>query len=309
MVTSDRLSAFDVVLDEPILHKGRVLTAISAFWFEALGDVVGSHLVSTDLPTCPPAWPRPTRTSPAGSCCAARPRCSRSSASCGATCPAPRGRSTAPAAPCTARRCPPGCRRATSCPSRCSRPSTKSDVHDENISFDAGRRPRGRGAGDEGAGHRRSSSTRRGAALARERGIIIADTKFELGLVDGELVLCDEVHDAGLQPLLAGRRVEARRHAAELRQAARAGLPRDARLGQEPAAAAAAGTRWSRRRAAATSRPTSGSPAGPSRPGPACPDRRGPSRKGRGRRRTLWCALRSVALRRAAARVSGGRSQ
>ena len=39
MVTSDRLSAFDVVLDEPILHKGRVLTAISAFWFEALGDV------------------------------------------------------------------------------------------------------------------------------------------------------------------------------------------------------------------------------------------------------------------------------
>ena len=49
MVTSDRLSAFDVVLDEPILHKGRVLTAISAYWFEVLGDVVGSHLVSTDV--------------------------------------------------------------------------------------------------------------------------------------------------------------------------------------------------------------------------------------------------------------------
>ena len=53
MVTSDRLSAFDVVLDEPILHKGRVLTAVSAFWFEALHDVVGSHLVSTDLADLP----------------------------------------------------------------------------------------------------------------------------------------------------------------------------------------------------------------------------------------------------------------
>ena len=53
MVTSDRLSAFDVVLAEPILHKGRVLTAISAFWFEALGDVTGSHLVSTDVADLP----------------------------------------------------------------------------------------------------------------------------------------------------------------------------------------------------------------------------------------------------------------
>ena len=64
MVTSDRLSAFDVVLDEPIPHKGRVLTAISAFWFDALGDVAGSHLVSTDLADLPagvaaatPTWP------------------------------------------------------------------------------------------------------------------------------------------------------------------------------------------------------------------------------------------------------------
>src|SRR4029453_11681322 len=53
MVTSDRLSAFDVVLDEPIPHKGRVLTAISAFWFEGLSDVAGSHLVSTDVADLP----------------------------------------------------------------------------------------------------------------------------------------------------------------------------------------------------------------------------------------------------------------
>ncbi|MEE1566034.1 MAG: phosphoribosylaminoimidazolesuccinocarboxamide synthase, partial [Acidimicrobiales bacterium] len=48
MVTSDRLSAFDVVMDEPIPHKGRVLTAMSAFWFDLLADVVPGHLLSTD---------------------------------------------------------------------------------------------------------------------------------------------------------------------------------------------------------------------------------------------------------------------
>src|SRR5688572_20137769 len=54
MVTSDRLSAFDVVLAEPIPHKGRVLTAMTAFWVDQLGDVIGNHLLSTDLADCPP---------------------------------------------------------------------------------------------------------------------------------------------------------------------------------------------------------------------------------------------------------------
>ena len=53
MVTSDRISAFDVVMDEPIAHKGRVLTAMSAFWFDLLADVVTGHLVSTDVGDLP----------------------------------------------------------------------------------------------------------------------------------------------------------------------------------------------------------------------------------------------------------------
>src|SRR4051812_44948911 len=59
LVTSDRLSAFDVVMAEPIPHKGRVLTAMSAFWFETLGDVVGSHLISTDLADLPEGAQKP----------------------------------------------------------------------------------------------------------------------------------------------------------------------------------------------------------------------------------------------------------
>ena len=55
MVTSDRMSAFDVVMDETIPDKGRVLTAMSAFWFDRLSDVVDNHLISTDLAELPVA--------------------------------------------------------------------------------------------------------------------------------------------------------------------------------------------------------------------------------------------------------------
>ncbi|MCA9711124.1 MAG: phosphoribosylaminoimidazolesuccinocarboxamide synthase, partial [Myxococcales bacterium] len=55
IVTSDRISAFDVVMDEPIPDKGRVLTAISAFWFDELGHVAPHHLLSTDLADLPAA--------------------------------------------------------------------------------------------------------------------------------------------------------------------------------------------------------------------------------------------------------------
>src|SRR5215207_920465 len=53
MVTSDRISAFDVVMAEPIPQKGRVLTAMSAFWFDLFGDVVRGHLISTDVADLP----------------------------------------------------------------------------------------------------------------------------------------------------------------------------------------------------------------------------------------------------------------
>ena len=59
MITSDRLSAFDVVMNETVLHKGRVLTAISAFWFEQLSDIAGNHLISTDVGDVPAAAERP----------------------------------------------------------------------------------------------------------------------------------------------------------------------------------------------------------------------------------------------------------
>jgi len=192
MVTSDRLSAFDVVMAEPIRHKGRVLTAVSAFWFEALRDVVGSHLISTDvadLPTevvaadddlagrimlCRRAEMLPIE-------CIVRGYLSGSAWKEYEATGAMRGLAL-----------PDGLRKSDRLPEPVFTPSTKSDAHDENISFERAVEL----VGEDLATRARDVSLelyRRGAELALEHGIIIADTKFELGLIDGELVLCDEV--------------------------------------------------------------------------------------------------------------------
>jgi phosphoribosylaminoimidazole-succinocarboxamide synthase len=192
MVTSDRLSAFDVVLDEPILHKGRVLTAISAFWFEVLREVAGSHLVSTDLADLP------DEVAAADPDLAGRIMLCRKAEMLSIECIV-RGYLSGSAwkeyrtsGTMHGQVLPAGLRESDQLPEPVFTPSTKSDVHDENISF-----PQAVDlVGEELATRARSISLdlyARGAALARERGIIIADTKFELGLVDGELVLCDEV--------------------------------------------------------------------------------------------------------------------
>ena len=192
MVTSDRLSAFDVVMEKPIHHKGRVLTAISAFWFEALGDVVGSHLVSTDVADLP------AEVGAADPDLAGRIMLCRKAEMLTIECIV-RGYLSGSAwkeykasGTMHGQALPSGLQESDQLPEPVFTPSTKSDVHDENISFEQAVDL----VGAEMATKARDVSLElysRGAAMARERGIIIADTKFELGLVDGELVLCDEV--------------------------------------------------------------------------------------------------------------------
>jgi phosphoribosylaminoimidazole-succinocarboxamide synthase len=192
MVTSDRLSAFDVVLDEPILHKGRVLTAISSYWFEALGDVVRSHLVSTDVADLPEgvADADPDLAGRIMLCrkaemleieCIVRGYLSGSAWKEYKTSGTMHGQTL-----------PAGLQESEQLPDPVFTPSTKSDVHDENISFERACDL----VGTDLATRARDISLElysRGAAMAWDRGIIIADTKFELGFVDGELALCDEV--------------------------------------------------------------------------------------------------------------------
>jgi phosphoribosylaminoimidazole-succinocarboxamide synthase len=196
MVTSDRISAFDVVMDEPIAHKGRVLTAMSAFWFDLLADVVTGHLVSTDVGDLPPSALKVADEADL----AGRVMLTRKADMLPVECIV-RGYITGSAwkeyrtaGTMHGTRLPEGLLESQQLPEALFTPSTKADVgdHDENISFDAAAAL----VGDALAAKLRHVSLelyRRGADWARERGIIIADTKFELGLIDGELVLCDEV--------------------------------------------------------------------------------------------------------------------
>jgi phosphoribosylaminoimidazole-succinocarboxamide synthase len=190
MVTSDRLSAFDVVMAEPIPDKGRVLTAMSAFWFEQFDGVVGSHLISTKLSDLPvevdPEWE-------------GRVMLCKKAEMLPIECIV-RGYITGSAWKEYSRNgtmhgeaLPGGLLESAKLPEPVFTPSTKADTgHDENISFEAAAAL----VGNEMAARVRDVSLElytRGSDWAAERGIIIADTKFELGLVDGELVLADEV--------------------------------------------------------------------------------------------------------------------
>ncbi len=191
LVTSDRLSAFDVVMAEPIAGKGRVLTAMSAFWFEQLDDVVGNHLISTSLDDLPVEARRPEW---AGRIMVCR-RAEMLPVEC-----IVRGYLTGSAwkeytasGTMHGEALPAGLREAAQLPEPTFTPSTKADEgHDMNISFTAACELVGSDVMEEA---RRVSIElyTRGAAWAAARGILIADTKFELGTIDGRLVLADEV--------------------------------------------------------------------------------------------------------------------
>jgi phosphoribosylaminoimidazole-succinocarboxamide synthase len=188
-VTSDRISAFDVVMAEPIPDKGRVLTAITAFWLDQLSDVAPNHLVSRDVP--PGA---PSESDLTGRVMVVR-RAEMLPVECivrgylsGSAWAEYRKTQTMHGQP-----LPAGLKQSARLPEPVFTPSTKATVgHDENISFEQAVELAGRDLAEEA---RRISLTayEQAAALAAERGIIIADTKFELGVIDGELCICDEV--------------------------------------------------------------------------------------------------------------------
>jgi phosphoribosylaminoimidazole-succinocarboxamide synthase len=190
IVATDRLSAFDVVLPTPIPDKGRVLTRLSLFWFEKLADVVPNHVISASnfsgelAPYAEQLEGRAMlvrRTDPVPIECVVRGYISgsgwkeyqKSGAVCGISLPA-------------------GLHESDKLPEPIFTPSTKATTgHDENISFDETVAR----VGLPLAGKLRDVSLtiyRKASEHAAARGIIIADTKFEFGLLNGELIWIDE---------------------------------------------------------------------------------------------------------------------
>ena len=185
VVASDRISAYDHILSTPIPDKGRVLTALSAWWFEQLADVVTNHLVSLDVPAevagramiCRRLEMFPVE-------CVARGYLTGSG-----LVEYRQGRSVCGVA------LPEGLTEASRLPEPIFTPAAKAELgeHDENVTFERVVQM----VGDSAATALRETTLSlysRAAQIARDRGIILADTKFELGTdADGDLVLGDEV--------------------------------------------------------------------------------------------------------------------
>jgi len=184
-VASDRISAFDVVMGEPVPDKGRVLTAMTVFWLQdVLADLCPNHLVTVE-----------EEGEDAGRAMVVRKaemlpiECIVRGYLSGSAWKEYQLSGTMHDVV-----LPAGMQQSERLPEPVFTPSTKAEVgdHDENISFE-----RAVGlVGDEVAEEARRISLeayRRGADHAAARGILIADTKFELGFLDGQLALCDEV--------------------------------------------------------------------------------------------------------------------
>ena len=192
MITSDRISAFDVVMRQTVPDKGRVLTAMSAFWFDKLAAIGGNHLISTEVSDFPEAARVPEI---AGRSMLVR-RCDMLPIEC-----IVRGYITGSAWKEYVRDgtmhgtgLPRGLKESDQLPEPVFTPSTKAveGLHDENISFAQAADIVGLEVADRCRKMALELYTA-GAAHAVERGVIIADTKFEFGFIDGELVIADEV--------------------------------------------------------------------------------------------------------------------
>ncbi len=193
LVSTDRISAFDWVLPSGIPDKGRVLTQLSRFWFERFKDVP-NHMISCDVKDfdLPPGVDRSQlegramlvrKTSVVPIECVVRGYLSGSGWSeyqkTGAVCGI---------------ELPTGMRESEKLPGAIFTPATKAEqgMHDENISYDEVCAQVGRDLAKQ-LSQRSIDLYTRGAEYARSQGIIIADTKFEFGLIDDELILIDEV--------------------------------------------------------------------------------------------------------------------
>lgn len=193
IVATDRTSAFDVVMANGIPGKGIVLTQLAAFWFDHFADRVDHHLISTDVDVLPGL------TASQRSLLNGRVMIGKRADVVPIECIA-RGYLTGSGwkdYQATGQLCgidlPSGLRNSDKLAEPLFTPSTKAATgHDENISYADGCRV----VGDSVMSALRSQTLmlyREAAGFAEERGIILADTKFEFGLVDGELLLIDEI--------------------------------------------------------------------------------------------------------------------
>jgi phosphoribosylaminoimidazole-succinocarboxamide synthase len=193
LVTSDRISAFDVIMNEPIPDKGFVLTQISAFWFRLMEDIVANHIISIDVADYP------EKCQPYAEILKGRSMLVKKATPLPVECIV-RGyvsgsgwkdyKSTGEI---SGIKLPVGLKESDRLPEPIFTPSTKADLgeHDETITFEKMVELCGRELAEKARDYTLKIYNR-AHDLADKKGIIIADTKFEFGVYDGELIIIDE---------------------------------------------------------------------------------------------------------------------
>ena len=194
MVATDRISAFDVIMPDPVPDKGKILTQISLFWFKVMEPIVPNHVISSNVDEYPAAC-KPyadvldgrsmlvRKAGPLPVECVVRGYISGSGwqdyQSSGSICGV---------------KLPPGLQESAKLPDPIFTPSTKAELghHDINIDFEQVVKTIGKTLAEQVKAFSLAIYTK-AAGLAAEKGIIIADTKFEFGLVQDNIVLIDEV--------------------------------------------------------------------------------------------------------------------
>lgn len=194
MVATDRISAFDVVMPDPIPDKGKILTQISLYWFEVMAPLISNHVITSNVDEYPPECKQYAdvlrsrsmlvkKAEPLSIECVVRGYISgsgwKSYKENGTVCGI---------------QLESGLKESDRLPAPIFTPSTKAEIgeHDVNIDFEEASEL----VGKQLAEKVRTLSLdiyQKGAAIADEKGIIIADTKFEFGMVGNDLILIDEV--------------------------------------------------------------------------------------------------------------------
>jgi len=192
-VASDRISAFDYVLATGIPHKGRILNQISLFWFEFLADVVPNHLITADVEKYPPQLRKYADQLRGRSMLVSRAEIFPVECIVRGYLSGSGWKEYKASGKVSGIALPAGLKESEQLPEPIFTPSTKATSgHDENISFDQMCAV----VGTETASHLRDVTLRiykKASAYARQRGIIIADTKFEFGRTAQGITLADEV--------------------------------------------------------------------------------------------------------------------
>ena len=194
MVATDRISAFDYILEDEIPHKGAVLTQISLFWLEQLKDVIGNHLISADVADLPEQF-KPYADYLRGRFMLVKKaemfpvECIVRGYLAGSGLKEYQKQGTV-----CGIQLPEGLVNSSKLPELIFTPSTKAEIgdHDENISFERCAQI----LGEDAATQLRDLAIKVYSVArdhAAENGIIIADTKFEFGVIDGQIILADEV--------------------------------------------------------------------------------------------------------------------